>query len=1025
MKNPQTPGTGSDGVATPPVAETPVAETPVAETLAAEDAPQPAAGVGCPTVGIGASAGGLEALETFFGACPPDTGIAFVLVPHLDPDHSSLMTEILQRCTAMTVSEAVHQERVEPNHVYIIPPSSEMAIVGGVLQLSTPVLARGHRRLIDSFLRSLAADKGARAMGVILSGTGSDGTLGLRAILAAGGACIVQDPANAKFDGMPQNAISAGYATHILRVDQIPAMLQKVASGPTPPSSVPAVVPEQARRGISQILLQLRSIIGHDFTLYKKSTMGRRIQNRMAARCIEDESAYAGLLREDPLEASLLFQELLINVTSFFRDPEAFVALKQILLPVLLAREPTRAAFRVWVAGCSTGEEAYSIAIVLRELQDELRARGAGELQTKIYATDLDDDAIAVARVGHYSVDIARDILPERLQTFFSADDSGYRIKPEIRNMVVFAVHDVIQDPPFVNIDLLSCRNLLIYFEAELQNRLVYSFHFALKPDGILFLSTSESLEKQGDWFGVINDKWKLYRAHPTLNKTRPPALSGPGQYVQNIDNAAHSERPTATTRFRSATTIAVLSTQALLEVYAPASVITDCTGNILYVHGDTGRYLRPAPGTISSNVVSMAREGLQRDLRAAISSAAMEAKSILKHEVSVKTNGSFSRVSLSVRALPSKNHDERWLLVSFEDVEDLEPASSKALVVSGRGKRAAVPAEGARSTALERELNYSREVLQSANEELQTYNEELQSANEELQSANEELESSREELRSLNEEATSANSELTATLALLQKTQNDMKNLLNSIDTGIVFLTGQMLIRSYTPKACLVYRLIGSDIGRPLSDITTSLDNTDLTADLRSVFDTMIPIEREVHTVDGSWYLARIQPYRTVDNIIDGVVLTFTAVTEFKRVSEAAQHALDELDAVKQAAVQVARELAEGIVNTLVEPLLVLDNTLQVVSASRAFYAHFKVRPAETVGRKIYDLGNGQWNIAALRQLLEDILPHHQTMEGYVVEHNFAGLGPRRMVLNARRIVTAVGDTEFILLVMAAIEPL
>ncbi|MEI8029605.1 MAG: chemotaxis protein CheB, partial [Comamonadaceae bacterium] len=448
----------------------------------------------CPIVGIGASAGGLEAFEAFFRACPVDSGLAFVLVPHLDPGHESLLTEILQRSTSMPVVQAIDQVAVAPNHVYVIPPNREMAILSGVLQLSVPEQVRGQRMPIDGFLRSLAEDQAERAIGIILSGTATDGTLGLRAILGAGGVCMVQEPATAKYDGMPQSAINAGYATHILPVEQMPVMLLEMTRQAVYRQRVPSVVTEKVQSGLNQILLQLRASTGHDFSLYKKSTIGRRIQRRMAQHAIEDEKVYARLLKENPAETQLLFRELLINVTSFFRDPEAFVALKGTILPTLLQGKPPGYDFRVWVAGCASGEEAYSIAIVLLELLEETRARHEQELSIQIYATDLDDEAIATARAGRYPPNIAQDVTPERLRRFFTKDDAGYKVKKDIRDLVVFAVQNVIKDPPFTKLDLLSCRNLMIYLEPELQNRLIPNFHYALRPNGVLFLSTSESI---------------------------------------------------------------------------------------------------------------------------------------------------------------------------------------------------------------------------------------------------------------------------------------------------------------------------------------------------------------------------------------------------------------------------------------------------------------------------------------------------------------------------------------------------
>ncbi len=980
------------------------------------DEVQPAAAATFPIVGIGASAGGLEAFEQFFRACPADTGMAFVLVPHLDPGHESLLTEILQRVTAMPVLQVSDQTRVEPDCVYIIPPNREMSIFNRVLQLSMPELARGHRMPIDAFLRSLAEDQAEKAIGVILSGTATDGTLGLRAILGVGGVCMVQEPATARYDGMPQSAIAAGCATHILPVEKMPAMLQEITRISVFRQKVPAIATDKALSGMNQILLQVRKSTGHDFSLYKKSTIGRRIERRMAQHHIEDAAVYARYLKENPAEIGVLFKEFLIKVTSFFRDPEAFVALKQTILPPLLAHKPEGYVFRVWVAGCATGEEAYSIAMVLLELLDERKARHEQELTVQIFATDLDDDAIGVARAGRYPPTIAQDVNLERLRRFFVKDDAGYKIKKEVRDTVVFAVQNVVKDPPFTKLDLLSCRNLMIYLEAELQNRLIPIFHYALKPDGVLFLSVSESITNHPELFSTLERRWKFYRAKHAGAATYPGIIN---QRVQAVGKAERATGATLVGRPNAGSegNVGELSHRSLLQIYAPASVTTDAKGNILFVHGDTGRYLRPAPGPASNNVIEMAREGLQLPLRAAILKVSSQAAPTLDREASVKTEGGFTAVSLSVRALPRDKSGEPLLLVSFKDVSG--PAKPAPTAKQGRGKGGPPTAAVKRIEELERELAYAKENLQTTvedqratNEELKSTNEELQSTNEELQSSYEELETSKEELQSLNEETITVNSELNAKVEQLIDMQNDVKNLFDSTNTGTLFLDHQLIIRRYTPEAVKVYRLIATDVGRPLGDITSNIEGEDLLAALQGVLDTLIPQEREVRTSDGAWYLARMQPYRTMDNIIAGVVLTFTNVTDFKLASI-------KLDAEEKARVL----LAEGIVNTVSEPLIVLDSALQVVSASRSFYQHFEVKPEDTVGRKIYDLGNGQWNIPTLRQLLEDLLPQKQVLDGYVVEHDFPGLGLRRMVLNARRIVTARGDTEMILLAMVAIE--
>ena len=952
-----------------------------------------------PIVAIGASAGGLEAFEQFFRAMPAESSMGFVLVSHLDPDHASLLCEILQRSTGMPVVEVTDQTRVMPNRVHVLPPNRDMAIFHGVLQLTVPEQPRGQRMPIDSFLRSLAEDQGENAIGILLSGTGTDGTLGLRAILGAGGVTLVQEPASAKYDGMPVSAIQAGYASRVLPPDKMPAALSSLNL----PSMEPATEPvATAGGGMSRILMLLRSATGNDFSQYKKSTIGRRIERRMAQHELSDLNVYARYLKEHPNEVQLLFKELLINVTSFFRDPEAFAILKQEILPQLFADKPEGYIFRAWVSGCASGEEAYSIAILLREFMDDLSEKQQREFKVQLYATDLDDDAIALARAGLYPPNIAADVAPERLRRFFIKEDAGYRVKKDIREMVVFAVQNVIKDPPFTKLDLLACRNLMIYLEPELQNRLLPAFHYALKPGGVLFLSPSESTGNHPELFAAVNRKWKFYRAIHSATSTRAVMASGLSW------TASHSGKaPEEIVKKAQETNFAELTRRVLLQSYAPASVVTDLKGNLLFVHGDTGKYLRPAPGQASLNVIDMAREGLQLELRAALQSA--EAGATLNREIQVKTNGDFQSVNLSVRALPDPEGGQGLLLVSFQDLP--HAAGKAATAKPGRRKHAGAPLAPARVEELERELAYTKENLQAtieeqqaSNEELKSTNEELQSTNEELQSTNEELETSKEELQSVNEELITVNSELQAKIEQLAGMQNDMKNLLDNIHIGTIFLDQDLHIRRFTRDAAQIYRLVASDVGRPLADIKTDLAGEDLLTEAQVVLDTLAACEHEVQTCSGVWYQARIQPYRTLDNVIEGVVLTFTDIS--KRVAA-------------EAAVQEARELAESIVDALHEPLLVLDAALRVVSASHAFYQTFQVTPGETVGQLIYELGNRQWDIPALRKLLETILPRDQSFEGYEVEQDFPAIGYSKLSLNAHRIEGKLGAAPMIFLAM------
>ncbi|MEI8325704.1 MAG: chemotaxis protein CheB [Betaproteobacteria bacterium] len=938
---------------------------------------------------MGASAGGLEAFEQFFRSVAPDTGMGFVLVPHLDPSHASILSEILQRCTAMPVVEAQDQMQVQPDHVYIIPPNRDMGIFHGMLQLAAPEQPRGQRLLIDAFLRSLADDQAERAIGIILSGTGTDGTLGARAILGAGGITLVQEPSTAKFDGMPTSVIQGGYATHVLPVQHMPQTLEAA----TRKLAVLQLSPAARPAGLNQILALLRSATGHDFALYKKSTIARRIERRMSQHGLDDTEAYVRYLKEHPPELHRLFTELLINVTRFFRDPEAFFALKTEALPELLKNKPEDYAFRVWVAGCASGEEAYSIAMLLREYLEE----SGTECRVQIYATDLDDEAVACARAGVYPPNIMQDVTPARLRRFFTRDEAGLRVKKEIREMVVFAVQNVIKDPPFTRLDLLSCRNLMIYLEPELQRRLIPAFHYALKPGGVLFLSPSESIGNHPELFAAINRKWKLYRAAPSLASTRTIMASGIAWAA-----GAGSKTLAQTMPEVKEANLAELTRSVLLQCYAPASVVTDLKGTIRFVHGDTGKYLRPAPGQATLNLVEMAREGLQLALRHAIGSATQGAPT-LEQAASLRNGSELQDVRFSVRTLSDPDAGEGLLLVSFADAPQ---SVNKAAPARARGKSAAGSQLPQRAEELERELAHTKENLQATIEEQQASNEELKSANEELQSTNEELETSKEELQSVNEELITVNNELQSKIEQLSGMQNDMKNLLDNINVGTIFLDRHLVIRRFTREASRVYRFAPSDMGCPLADIKSTLENEDLLHQAQDVLDTLIPVSQELRSADGAWFLARIQPYRTLDNVIDGVVLTFTDISE--RIAAMAE--------------RQARELAEGLVDAVHEPLLVLDGELRVVSASRAYYQSFKTSAQETVGQLFHEMGQRQWDIQELHELLQTVLPRDQRFQDFAVEREFVGAGSKRLLLSARRLAGKTGEAPLILLTMQEI---
>lgn len=961
------------------------------------DAQAPTAAVECgrPVVALGASAGGLEAFEQFLRAMPQDSGMGFVLVQHLDPTHPSILSEILQRSTRMPVVEATDGMPVQANRVHVIPPNRDMVISRGVLGLSLPTEPRGRHLPIDSFFRALAADQAEAAVGIILSGTGTDGTLGIRAIHGAGGLGLVQEPSSARFDGMPASAMKSGFATQALAVEAMPALLQ--AHARRLGSRLSVGDGSEASRRLAGVLMQLRLGTGHDFSQYKKSTLGRRIERRMTQQGIEDIATYERFLKEHPPEVQTLFREMLINVTSFFRDAAVFDTLKREVLPAMLAQRPEHEALRVWVAGCATGEEAYSVAMLLRELADEQHR----DWQVQIYGTDIDADAIAVARTGLYPPNIAQDVTPERLRRFFVKEDGGYRVRKEIREMVVFAVQSVIKDPPFTRLDLLTCRNLLIYLEPELQERLIPIFHYALRPGGVLCLSPSESIGSHGELFDTLERRLNIYRARPTVASRRAVISSR----LSWTTDGAGTALPVVVTKPRE-TAVADLARRTLLQTFAPASVLTDLQGDILFVHGETGRFLRLAPGQPSHNVVDMAHDSLQIDVRDALQKAAAGDMAPFSRDVLHKIDDEVRTVTLSVRAIAGPEPSRHLLLFSFQE-RDRSQLRSPA-----RRRKTGASTEAQRMQALEHELLLSKQTLgamveeqQISNEELQSTNEELQSTNEELQSTNEELETSKEELQSVNEELVTVNSELQTKVEQLTGMQDDMKNLLDNISVGSIFLDRRLLIRRFTRDASAVYRLVPSDVGRPLADIRCELQGIDLLAEAQSVLDTLTPVEREVRTGGNTWYLARIKPYRTVDNVIDGVVLTFNDVTE----------------RVLALAVRQARDLAEAVVDTVYEPLVVLDAQLKVLTANRAFLNLFGGQADNTLGEGFYEIANRQWDFAAMHELLDGPLPGQRPGEDRALSHEFAGIGMQHLRVRTRRVPDKSGNSGLVLVSFAA----
>ena len=873
---------------TPEAVPTPIpAEPPV---------PSAPASLGFPVVGIGASAGGLAAFEGFFSGMPADVdpGMAFVLVQHLAPDHKSILTDLIQRSTRMRVTEVRDGMVVEPNCAYIIPPNRDMAFINGTLQLLEPASPRGHRLPIDFFFRSLAHELRERAICIVLSGTGSDGTLGLRAIKGEGGMVMVQRPDSTEYDGMPRSAIATGLVDYELTPAEMPAQLISYvahAFGRSPrPAPPPPPVSENA---LKKIFILLRIQTGHDFSEYKPSTIHRRIDRRMAVHQIASIDAYVKYLQQTPNEVEALFRDLLIGVTNFFRDPEAFKAIEEEAIPKLCDRIPAEGAIRVWVPGCSTGEEAYSLAILLAERQEALKQR----FKVQVFATDIDSHAIATARMGLYPASIAADITPERLARYFTAepDGSAYRIHKSIRDTLVFSEQSVIKDPPFSKLGLISCRNLLIYLGGELQRKLIPLFHYALNPDGLLYLGTSETVGEFNDLFAPLDRKAKLYQRRdgthsgPSLamNRFLPPIAGTALAPPQTAGKAAGSTRRP----------LRELTEQALLQRMAPAAALVSAQGDILYLHGRTGRYLEPATGEVGMyNILKMAREGLRRELTTALHKTVGIKEMVRCHGLRVKTNGDFTIVNLTVCPVStgSVTSDATLYLVVLEDM----PALPAGQIPAVRAVTEAVPEVAdadSRIEVLKLELRAKEEYLQTANEELETSNEELkssneemQSVNEELQSTNEELETSKEELQSVNEELGTVNGELQSKVADLSRANNDMNNLLAGTGIATVFVDHHLRILRFTPAATRIINLILTDVGRPVAHIVSNLVGySNLVADTQTVLDTLVPKEVEVQARTGEWYQMRILPYRTLDNVIEGVVITFVDMSLTKKANE------------------------------------------------------------------------------------------------------------------------------------------
>jgi two-component system CheB/CheR fusion protein len=953
-----------------------------------------------PVVGIGASAGGLEAFTQLLNYLPTNTGMAFVIVQHMPPEHESALSVILGRATEMPVHEAQDGMAVAPNQVYVIPPNASMTIDQGALKLKPRPRNNGLFMSIDTFLLSLAEDRGNKAVGVVLSGGDSDGARGIEAIKAAGGITFAQCQDTAQVDSMPNTAIATGQVDFILPPDEIAQKLAEISRHPyitnllgTESEANPTV--PTSGDALASIFNLLRNATGVDFTNYKQTTLNRRIGRRMLLYKLERVEDYAHYLQSNPAEVTALYQDSLIHVTSFFRDPESFNALKSLVFPVIIKDKTPGTPIRIWVAGCSTGEEAYSIAICLLEFLADQFPR----LPIQIYATDISETVIEFARNGVYTPSQVANVSPERLYRFFVQVDGGYQVSKSVREVCVFARQNLIGDPPFSRLDLISCRNVLIYLGTPLQKKLLPIFHYGLKSTGFLLLGTSETVGDFTDLFTLCDKRNKIYAKKlittrlnidladsPYPPVTTPPQVSAIEQLPGDLELQREADR-------------------IVLNQYAPAGVVVDMNLEILQFRGQTSPYLEPTPGRASLNLLRMAKEELRRELQTGIYQARQQKLSIKREGIQVREGERIRQITINITPFQMGETQECYLVL-FEDAPPmlaLPEATDDGSTPSKRKTR-----EAAEIARLKQELTTTREHLQSiieeqqaTNQDLRAANEEILSSNEELQSTNEELETAKEEIQATNEEMNTVNEELRRRTKEATQVSNDLQNLLNSINIPILMLGADLQIRQFTPAVEGIFNLISTDIGRPLSDITHKLNVPNLEQEILEVIRTLNLKTAEIQDRDGHWYHLRIRPYRTIDNKIDGAVLVLIDIDNLKR---------------SNAQLIEARDYADAIVETVWQPLIVLNQDLRVIAASRSFYDAFQVAPVETEQHLIFELGNGQWNIPQLRSLLEEILASNTQFQDFQVEHEFEQIGRKVMWLKARKL-PRINNIQMILL--------
>ncbi|MCB2305210.1 PAS domain-containing protein [Clostridium estertheticum] len=824
-------------------------------------------------VGIGASAGGLEALSDFLRNVPENSGLAYVIVQHMEKDSKDILVELLQRDTSMKVVQAYENIFVEPDKVYIIPPNKDMTIKHNVIHISDYRQPRALHLPIDFFFCSLANDKGERSVGVILSGMGSDGTAGIRKIKEKGGGVFIQTPSSAKFDGMPRCAAQVGLADGISTVETMPSKIIYYIEHKTNMVTQGQDQTEKLKGYFDNIIAMLRSHTGHDFSSYKRNTIQRRIERCMGIHQFDDIATYVSFLKKNPQELELLFKEFLIGVTNFFREQVEWELLKDKVIPALLAQRSPTDTVRVWISGCSTGEEAYSLAIVFKEVMNKLKP--FKDFSIQIFATDLDSEAIDKAREGVFSANIEKDMSSERLNNYFVKADRGYQVVKEIRDMVIFAQQNMIKDPPFTKVDIMICRNLLIYLTPEIQKKLIPLFHYSLNSGGFLFLGSAESVGNFTDLFKPLDLKSRIYQ------KLRPLIQKEPIEFP----NSFAPYQPEANQPSEEVQNMQSLADKLVLQCYSPAAVLVNGKGDILYITGKTGKYLEPAAGKVNWNIFAMAREGLNYKLNDAFYKAVRGRKVVISKNAVVLNEGGKFRVDITVNPLKEPETLRGMVMIIFTDV--VTPTVWEKTSATGQ-----TPVSNKREGELEQELLQARQMwqatsveMQISQEEFKSSNEELQSCNEELQSTNEELTTTKEEVQSSNEELKTINFELQDKLDDLSLVTNDMKNLMDSTKIATLFLDNELLVKRFTNQMTVVSRLIPSDVGRPVTDIVSDLIYTELTDDVRQVQSTLISVEKQILSRDGNWFNASILPYQTLDGKSDGLVITFVNITKLKTI--------------------------------------------------------------------------------------------------------------------------------------------